>query len=294
VNGLGDPAAGRPSEDVAAGRAGNRWPGVAAVGITAVAGALVAVAAAGGPLKEAGHTRVRLVVSPWLLLVPITAAVALWVIAMSSVRTKHRKQPSTRRPLWMTILSVAVLLGVLALLRSARPPSTEVQPPLDVGPSSPVPSVHGTAWPVWLAVTVGAVIGLVAMVARRHQQRRHAGARAEVSLESTEDALRAVEASLVDLAEPTEPRQAVIAAYARLLDGLHDAGAGRRPPEAPFEHVTRALEQLGVRPEPLRELTVLFAEARFSRHPITEEHRHAAQQALDAARRELSEVMACA
>jgi hypothetical protein len=273
---------------------GNRWLGIAAVGITVLAGALVAVAAAGGPLDEAGHTRVRLVVSPWLLLVPIAAIAILWVLVISSMRTTRRHGPSTRRPLWISVLSLILGAALLAHLRSIRPPSTDVQPPLDVGPAPPVPSVHGTAWPVWLAVVLGAVVGLLAVVTRWRHHRWPAAVEAAVPVEGTEEALRAVEASLADLAEPVEPRQAVIAAYARLLDGLRDAGAGRRPSEAPFEHVTRALHDLGVGPEPLQQLTALFAEARFSDHPITEEHRDAAQRALDEARRELSEVTACA
>ena len=96
-----------------------------------------------------------------------------------------------------------------------------------------------------------------------------------------------MEASLADLTDSRDPRQAVIAAYARLLDGLRDAGAGREPAEAPFEHVARVLGTLGVRPEPLRQLTALFAEARFSTHPITEAQRAAALTALEDARADL-------
>ena len=105
---------------------------------------------------------------------------------------------------------------------------------------------------------------------------------------------RAVEDSLADLRQPDDARAGVIAAYRRLLDGLDDAGAGRRDAEAPFEHVTRALSTLGVRPEPLRDLTALFAEARFSDHAITEDHRAAAVRALDEARTELQAVAGCA
>ena len=56
----------------------------------------------------------------------------------------------------------------------------------------------------------------------------------------------------------------------------------------------RALSTLGVRPEPLRDLTALFAEARFSDHAITEDHRAAAVRALDEARTELQAVAGCA
>ena len=49
-----------------------------------------------------------------------------------------------------------------------------------------------------------------------------------------------------------------------------------------------------MRPEPLRDLTVLFAEARFSDHAITEAQRAAAAHALGEARTELQAVAGCA
>ena len=55
---------------------------------------------------------------------------------------------------------------------------------------------------------------------------------------------------------------------------------------------TRALATLGVRREPLRELTSLFAEARFSTHRITEDDRAAAVRALTEARADLEGVTA--
>jgi hypothetical protein len=73
-------------------------------------------------------------------------------------------------------------------------------------------------------------------------------------------------ASLADLEDEPDPRRAIVAAYARLLDGLEAAGFGRRPAEAPEEHLRRVLEQLQVPDGPLRTVVALFAEARFSEH----------------------------
>ena len=58
--------------------------------------------------------------------------------------------------------------------------------------------------------------------------------------------------------------------------------SARRAEEAPFEHVSRALQRLGVRQEPLERLTTLFAEARFSTHRITEQQREEAMACLQA------------
>lgn len=81
------------------------------------------------------------------------------------------------------------------------------------------------------------------------------------------------------LADP-DPRTAVIGAYARLLAALGEAGFPRRAEEAPHEHLWRTLGPLGVRRAPVHRLAELFVRARFTPHPITDEHRHAAIGAL--------------
>lgn len=95
---------------------------------------------------------------------------------------------------------------------------------------------------------------------------------------------RAVEEGLAEvlramLADP-DPRTAVIGAYARLLAALDEAGFPRRAEEAPHEHLWRSLGPLGVRRPPVHRLAELFVRARFTPHPITDEHRHAAIAAL--------------
>jgi hypothetical protein len=95
-------------------------------------------------------------------------------------------------------------------------------------------------------------------------------------------------ASLADLEAEPDPRRAIVAAYARLLDGLDAAGFGRHPAEAPEEHLRRVLEQLRVPPAPLHTLVALFAEARFSEHPLTAGHKQTAIDAFRAARDSLT------
>jgi hypothetical protein len=84
-----------------------------------------------------------------------------------------------------------------------------------------------------------------------------------------------------------DPRRAVIAAYAALLDGLGAAGAPREPYEAPEEHLRRALQLLHVPAAAATAVTERFLAARFSQHPVTESDRHAALDALRAAERHL-------
>ena len=77
-----------------------------------------------------------------------------------------------------------------------------------------------------------------------------------------------IERSLVELDESDDPRRAIIAAYARLLDAFAARGLERRPAETPVEHLLAGLAALPIRPEPAARLTSLFVEARFSTHPM--------------------------
>jgi len=71
------------------------------------------------------------------------------------------------------------------------------------------------------------------------------------------------------LPDGLDPRSAIIAAYALLLDGLGDVGCGRRPDEAPEEHLRRSLVTLGIDAEHMRLVVDTFLVARFSTHPLT-------------------------
>jgi len=94
-------------------------------------------------------------------------------------------------------------------------------------------------------------------------------------------------ASIEAMLDGDDARVAIVAAYAALLEVLATAGAGRRPQEAPHEHLDRVLGPLGVRPEPLHELAERFVRARFSPHPVEEDDRRAALTLLEAARADL-------
>jgi hypothetical protein len=257
----------------------------------ALACAAVAIAAAGAPLRAGRGDKTRFHVTPWLAVVPVVALIVLGIVGLASFRHLSRVQGAARRPKWLTLIALAIaILGSLVLLRPERPSDTRDLDEFEVAPAEPAAGGRHTAWPVWLGVAAGATLAAVAALgARRHVRRP-----LDTPIEPTEVARQVLAESAEDLSTTAEPRQAVIAAYARLLDGLRDAGAGRRPSEAPFEHVSRVLTDLGVRPEPLRQLTGLFAEARFSTHDITEAHRTAALGALAAARTDLAEVPVCA
>jgi hypothetical protein len=92
-----------------------------------------------------------------------------------------------------------------------------------------------------------------------------------------------LQASLDGVLTGTDPRVAIRIAYGILLDGLSHIGLPRRPEEGPDEHMERCLQAADLPAGPIRELLRLFALARFSSHPISEEHRTRAVGALDTA-----------
>ena len=90
-----------------------------------------------------------------------------------------------------------------------------------------------------------------------------------VDVEKVADLLQA---SLDGVLTDGDPRTTIRVAYGTLLDGLAEIGLSRRPEEGPDEHMERCLKAAELPPAPIRELLRLFALARFSTHPITEDH----------------------
>ena len=97
----------------------------------------------------------------------------------------------------------------------------------------------------------------------------------------------ALDDSLDDLRNDPDLRRAIVAAYARMEHALAAAGLGRRPSEAPFEYMERALTSLDTSAESAERLTELFEWAKFSHHEPRPEMREDAIDALVAVRDEL-------
>jgi hypothetical protein len=89
-----------------------------------------------------------------------------------------------------------------------------------------------------------------------------------------------LDTSLEDLRVVSDPRQAILAAYARMERALTPRGFGRQRHETALEYLDRLLGRLDLEPAPLRHLTGLFELARFSNHEVTEAMRDDALAAL--------------
>lgn len=76
------------------------------------------------------------------------------------------------------------------------------------------------------------------------------------------------------------PRNAIVATWVRLEQAVESEHFPHRPAETPSELVERALASYHLDEEAIERLAALYREARFSRHPVTEEHREEAADCL--------------
>lgn len=130
------------------------------------------------------------------------------------------------------------------------------------------------------------VLLVVALISRLFARRREEAVRPEFTLEApgtTRLTFAALEESLEEMTQEWgDPKDQITAAYHVLLRALATAGAARRPQEAPHEHLSRALEPLGVRPGPPHRLAGLYVLTQFGDRAVTDAHRSQAADALRA------------
>ena len=84
-----------------------------------------------------------------------------------------------------------------------------------------------------------------------------------------------------------DARNAIVAAWQRFEVQGAAAGVGRQPWETSSEYALRILDLVSADAGATHRLARLYREARFSDHPITEEHRARALDALAVIRRSL-------
>ncbi len=258
--------------------------------------AVVAVTADGAPLKaptDDGRAGLPDRLLAGLEVAVLVAGVLLVVvIVITAITSGSGRKPSYRgrRSILRTILVMVALMFVAGALlaRQRDDHQNEQDTQQAVATTVAADSSSEATRPMWPLVLLGTVVVVALVTAAWAARRRRPTFDAEVSPRPVDEVRRAAgsafAASLADLEAEPDPRRAIVAAYARLLDGLDAAGFGRHAAEAPEEHLRRVLEQLRVPPAPLRTLVALFAEARFSEHPLTAAHKQAAIDAFRAAR----------
>jgi len=266
----------------------------------------VAIASTGSVPVGAGGTRrpaERLIdVTVSLYLVLMVVGVGLWVYVLVAGKTAVVEAMAARRgpASWQSIARLALGLGLLGLalhrlsvddgLRR-RIGRVLAQPAGPAGSKAVAGHPAGTGdyqprfatGPVLVVVILLAVAGAAWYLSYRARRRRLEPL-SEALLPALTDVL---EETLDDLRAETDPRRAVIAAYARMERALAAYGLPRRPSEAPDEYLQRIFSDLEVSRRATSRLTALFAWAKFSSHDVVPAMKQEAIEALEAVRGEL-------
>jgi hypothetical protein len=272
-----------------------------ALGVLALVG-VVAVASTGStPTGDAGarapaESILDTIIS--FMLVALIPAAAILVYGLMQ-REAIAREIASGRYRRMSFLGFAVFMVLLTLvfyfrLRDWNPPQFVDEIGEQAFPSEqpavPEPGKEGTTYDAefaWIPVLV--LLGLVAVAAAALflSARRQKAALGRDDETIAEALVSALDDSLDDLRAETDPRRAVIAAYARLERVLAAYGRPRLDFETPQEFLVRILPGLDVDRRSVRRLTGLFMRAKFSQHEVDADMKEEAIGALAQVRDEL-------
>jgi uncharacterized membrane protein YciS (DUF1049 family) len=266
--------------------------------------ALVAVAASGYRLGGSSSARPNSYAVDTIL----TIVIALYIIAAAAVVVgmfwggielrRNPRQETKRQRTWRMIfvlLAGAALVTVAAeryhLGSHPRPPT---ETPALGNPSkrgadkkpAATPAAHHAQLRLapLLAILGASGIAVAAFLVAERRRRR----RLPRDFNAAEALSDVLEETLDDLRVETDPRRAVIAAYARMERALAAHGFPRRRFEAPHEYLNRVLGELSGGRLAAARLTALFERARFSPHEINAEMKTEAIEAIESLQADLA------
>lgn len=282
-----------------------------------IAGAVVAVRApsaelappGSGPRPRAGDPDEAVA---WIMLAAAPALALLVFAALRYRRTRPAPQARLRTspPNWraalfalVALMSIAVLLGLLGrigqpTIRKPRRGQGTGSPGDEPSPGRPAvppqaPEGDGLNIELWSAV----VAGMLLLLLLASVLNRRGPAAAPPAPESPHPATPPPESPLATAAEQAlaavdqpggDPRAAIIRCYTAMERALSDApAAAPQPADTPSDVVRRAAESGRLQADDGTRLVDLFAEARYSGHPMSEDDRDAAASSLRAILAEL-------
>jgi membrane protease YdiL (CAAX protease family) len=285
----------------------SRYPQLAraalpALGILALVG-VVAIAATGSIPSGSNEGRAPaeslLDTILTLALISLIPAAAIVIYGLAQRKEIAREYAAVKRYRRLSFIAFGLLMLVLALgfsrLRErqfeGRPGEFGEQGFPGRVPTTPSDSGSGSTYDAaftWIPVFVVIGLAVLAGVAFYLSARRSRAEARDRYAERIADALAtALDDSLDDLRAETDPRRAVIAAYARLERVLAAHGLPRKAAETPDELLARILPGLDVDRRSIRRLTDLFTWAKFSHHHVGTEMKEEAIAALEQVRDEL-------
>jgi hypothetical protein len=236
-----------------------------------------------------------------LLLLLAVAWVAISVFSVVRWREHEFSAPKRRNDIRAiaTLLAFGFALALYVRERGWHLAFTPQQTPLDRSDGGAgVPGFDAGPDPgyrfqfAWLPVVAALALAALAVAALVIANRRANPSSAQAEL--AEELALTLDLSLDDLRAETDPRRAVIAAYARLERVLAAHGEPRQDADTPEEHLARVLGHLDVDRRAVRRLVDLFVQAKFSQHEVDARMKDEAIGALEQVRDELRAVGAAA
>ena len=268
-------------------------------------GLLLALAATTGPLpspgsEPGGSLAVRLPDAVRITVLTLLGLSAVLLLALQRPRRPTEDDPlgarapqRRRTSLVLTLMPVALLLAVVGYVIWNRWSGQEQHPieraftalagllDLIAHYRKPTTSVAFFDLTVAVAVLLFAVglFALLVLVALAERLEKWWAAR---SADDTLAPPAPLDERVDDPRAETDPRTAIVRAYARFEHVLAAARAPRSPWQTPAEFMRTTLARLPVPAPPVRQLTALFELARFSDRPLGADAREAACDCLDA------------
>jgi hypothetical protein len=263
--------------------------------------AIVAVAARGEtPIGQAGTRRpadglLDVLLSFFILLMGFGVVLFCYLILLRKDVVAHQQllgKRKQRRFFGLLVLGAFLIALFIVVRFRAENPSGLRIPTFEAGPDGDGTGGNGDgsrytpefAWIPVLIVSVLAVGGVAAAWWSAKARKRARGFEETALAEALADVLAE---TLDELRAESDPRRAVIAAYARLERAVAAYGLPRRPSEAPLEYLGRMLGELSVSRPAVRRLTLLFERAKFSHHDVGLEMKEQAIDALQQVQEEL-------
>jgi hypothetical protein len=269
-----------------------------ALGIVAIA-SRGSTPAGGGSARGPGDTLVDILLSLYVVALFAGALFTLYLLALRRAALKeaggkHRRDVRN----WIVLLALVGAVLFLArdfagrdLNRADTGGSAGGGDLVQTNPDRQLNEHEFALIPV--LITFGLIALAVAGV--WWSERRRKRARGELRGSLLADAVAsAVDESLEDIRAESDPRRAVIAAYARLEQVLASHGLPRHAAEAPLEYLRRMLAELSVSKAAARKLTDLFERAKFSQHAVGPGMKEEAIGALETVRDDLHAARALA
>jgi hypothetical protein len=193
-------------------------------------------------------------------------------------RDDRSKRFQTPAPWWLKLLGLLMILSMggalVATVEYARkkglpasaagilPTASGDQPTDTAGRLVPLP----IQWRVLTALALGCLVALTVIWIRARSHRPASTGRPTASAPA--ELQQVIDISLDELADETDPRRAVIKAYAGMEQILARHALARRPSEAPGEYLSRSLAAIHVGHAAAERLSRLFVWARFSQHEV--------------------------